>query len=188
MDDFRKVVRLGTVPHDEASMSVYAAVEYADGRLSISGVEGPRPNGDAWGACGQIDMHYRTAEQRDAITPAPGWDRDMLDHFFAVWEKWHLNDMQAGSPAQTAVLTAATVDGAEPWRDDPRWSAERGYPDHYAWAKDLLKRENVDPDPAYLHDGEPYRYGSAWLTVPVPEEVLDFLANLPDADRAPAWV
>jgi hypothetical protein len=33
-----------------------------------------------------------------------------------------------------------------------------------------------------------YEYGSSWLSVDVPDEVLDFLANLPDTDREPAWV
>jgi hypothetical protein len=33
-----------------------------------------------------------------------------------------------------------------------------------------------------------YKYGTAWLSEPVPETVLAFLRNLPDADRTPSWV
>lgn len=33
-----------------------------------------------------------------------------------------------------------------------------------------------------------YKYGSAWIKEDVPQEVLDFLRNLPDAAKRPAWV
>ena len=33
-----------------------------------------------------------------------------------------------------------------------------------------------------------YKYGSAWLFEPVPDNVLHFLESLPDTDKKPAWV
>jgi len=33
-----------------------------------------------------------------------------------------------------------------------------------------------------------YQYGSKWLKVDVPADALDFLRNLPDTDKKPAWV
>ena len=33
-----------------------------------------------------------------------------------------------------------------------------------------------------------YKYGSAWKTEQVPEDVLQFLYNLPDTTKSPAWV
>ena len=33
-----------------------------------------------------------------------------------------------------------------------------------------------------------YKYGNAWLVEEVPAEVIAWLGNLPDADKAPAWV
>jgi hypothetical protein len=33
-----------------------------------------------------------------------------------------------------------------------------------------------------------YRYGNGWLYEEVPEEVLQWLQNLPDTDQKPAWV
>ena len=33
-----------------------------------------------------------------------------------------------------------------------------------------------------------YKYGSAWLFEAVPEDVLQFLTDLPDSDLVPAWV
>jgi hypothetical protein len=92
--DFNKVVRLGTTKtHNSRGMNVFCKIEYKSGRLSISGVEGPLPSGNALGACGQIDMHLRS--EQNSITLAPNWTRGMLARFFDVWDKWHLNDMRA---------------------------------------------------------------------------------------------
>lgn len=33
-----------------------------------------------------------------------------------------------------------------------------------------------------------YKYGTSWLKEDVPEDVLQFLYNLPDTTREPAWV
>lgn len=94
---FSKVVRLGTKP---GSGNIYCKIKFSeDGRLSISGVEGPHGNGSCVGACGQIDMHLRN--EVDQIAPAPGWTAPMLRQFFEVWRAWHLNDMTPGCEHQT---------------------------------------------------------------------------------------
>lgn len=91
-----KVILLGTKP---GSGNIYCEIKISeDGRLSISGVEGPKANGDCIGSCGQIDMHLR--DEVDQIVPAPGWDAAKLTEFFAVWRKWHLNDMTPGCEHQ----------------------------------------------------------------------------------------
>lgn len=165
-----KVVRLGTIatiPGNKPNVSIFCKIEFDGSRLTISGVEGPRPGGYASGGCGQIVMHYETAEARDAIHLAPGWTRAMLDQFFDVWGEWHLNDLQAGTPAQTAALVGETFPGYAT--------------SHYEWASEVLAAKGLNPD-----DG--YYYGSSWLTVEVPADVLDFLASLPDTDKTPAWV
>lgn len=33
-----------------------------------------------------------------------------------------------------------------------------------------------------------YEYGSAWLKREVPEEILEYLKNLPETVKKPAWV
>lgn len=95
MEAFKKVVRIGSfVPSwykVNKHVHIFCKIEYSEGRLSISGVEGPLPSGNAVGSCGQIDMHLR--DKQETITPASDWDRDMLAKFFAVWQEWHLNDM-----------------------------------------------------------------------------------------------
>ena len=51
-----------------------------------------------------------------------------------------------------------------------------------------IHRATMNPDPDFVHNGKPYKYGSAWLKIEVPADVLAWLAALPDTDRAPAWV
>ena len=163
MSDFNKVVRIGSAKTCGRYYSIYCAIKYKDGRLSICGVEGPLPSGHAIGGCGQIDMHLSD----DLETFAPGWNRSKLRKFLAIWKEWHLNDMQAGTPEQTAELKKHEFPG---------------YPvNHYTWAQDILKDVGLNP-----HNG--YKYGHAWLKVDVPKDALAFLQSLPDTDRQPAWV
>lgn len=162
--DLHKVIRLGTVKHgwDKTAYSVFCAIKFTDGRLSITGVEGPLASGNARGGCGQIEI------VPDSITSfAPGWDREKLAQFKAVWDKWHLNDLKAGTPAQEAYLETQTFPGHPT--------------NHYDWACKVLAEAGLNPDSGYS-------YGSKWLRVEVPDEIIDFLQSLPDTDKTPAWV
>src|SRR3990167_3560357 len=105
MENFNKTIRIGK---DADSHNIFCKIEYKDHVLSISGVIGPKKNGNAAGSCGQIVMGFLGHEE--TITPAPGWDMGTIVKFFKIWDKWHLNDMQAGSPRQTAWLDAHKAD------------------------------------------------------------------------------
>lgn len=193
MTPFRKVVEIGS----NADVGrVYIKIEYAtnphapgykadgeigNGRLSISGVEGPRANGNCKGSCGQIAMHmdddYLAALNINRVwkrrygTRARAEIRQLLN----TWDRWHLNDMVAGSPRQMAYIRA-----------NP--DKFKGARDYYANALAVLGEAGLNPDTEYLHNGEPYKYGHAWLREDVPADVLDWLRNLPDAEHEPAWV
>ena len=68
----------------DAKRNKYALeIEIKNGRLSISG--------DGGGGLGQV---------RDSIVPATDSQRKLLE----IWEKWHLNDLNAGTPRQTKFL------------------------------------------------------------------------------------
>lgn len=166
MTSFTKTVRLGTTQIGRSSASVYARIEFKDGKLSICGVEGPTRGGNARGGCGQIVM---SMDDRyvGALNCAPGWDRLLVRAFLGVWRDWHLNDMQAGTPEQTAILKANEFPG---------------YPaSYYTWACGVLEERGM-----LEHNG--YRYGTAWLKKEIPPSVLEFLRGLPDTDKTPAWV
>jgi hypothetical protein len=69
---------------------VYVSVEYDEGRLSISGHT-------TEGSAGQC------LSALDGLTPAPWYSAGDLAELRRVWNRWHLNDMQAGCEHQRAV-------------------------------------------------------------------------------------
>ena len=163
-NDFVKVVRIGTKKtYGGHYYSVFATINYNGGKLSITGVEGPRKSGNCAGSCGQIE-----SELKEFVNFAKGWSFSKLQTFRKFWKEWHLNHMVAGSPRQESYLD------------------EIGRKDYVENLK-ALEQAGLSPDMEYLHDGKPYVYGSAWLKKDVPAHVLDFLKNLPDADRPHPW-
>jgi len=66
----------------------FAGIEFKDGRLSISGVIGPKNNGDCLGSCGQCTEEIRKG------SPSDNWTEEMLQKLCDIWDEWHLNDMR----------------------------------------------------------------------------------------------
>lgn len=169
MENFYKVVRIGkTFPKwHKTGYSVFCKIEYKDGRLSISGVEGPLQSGNARGSCGQINM-----SEWGITEYAPGWSEALEKQFREVWKRWHLNDIKAGSKVQEDYLRA-----------NPIPKEDYAYPkSHYDVASKKLAAAGLNPDP------EGYEYGHSWKREEVPAEVLEFLQSLPETDVNPAWV
>ena len=95
---FTKVVRIGTArTYGGRAYSVYCKIKYSDGRLSITGVEGPTNGGNCLGGCGQINLL-----EAGIVNFAPGWDQGKLETLAQTWDAWHLNDMRAGCEHQRA--------------------------------------------------------------------------------------
>lgn len=171
---------------------VFVKVDYRDGRLSFTGVEGPTRSGNAVGSCGQIDL---TAIDR----LEKGWTQEMLRQLIAVWKRWHLNDMRAGCEHQRAEKwDELPIDPSKPLSsygvhapgESPSWNMLVWLP----YIADPLKaaRAKIKGRPNGLL-GKPcpacgYAYGSAWLREDVPDEVLEWLKSLPETTVKPAWV
>lgn len=146
---------------------MFAKIEFNNGKLSISGVIGPRKSGNAAGGCGQIDMEFdhKDPAQNDNRYSQPikaselrfskGWNAEIWYKFLDAWKVWHLNDLKAGCEHQRAL----------------------------GWEKD-----GYDKHPSEACPTCGYEFGSAWNTVAVPVEVVNFLRELPVTDRQPAWV
>lgn len=165
----RKVINPGIVNIGRAKgANLYCKIEIENGKLSISGVEGPLPSGNALGSCGQIDMH-----QWEFKKYSKGWDSVKVKQFRKVWSDYHLNDMQAGSPKQTLAIEAWKLGGAV-------YS--------YESACAMLKELGILIDESYIHNGKPYQYGTAWLSKELPSEIISFLSSLPSTTNQPAWV
>ena len=80
--------------------------------------------------------------------------RQNFDEIIEVWEKYHLNDLKAGTPAQNNI--------AKEYCKEHRYD--------YNAICDLLKEQGI-----YEDNG--YRYGSSWLFEKIPESVLDKIFN-----------
>lgn len=167
-----KVMRIGTtkgVGNGGRWASIFIHAKIGNNRLSISGVIGPLPGGNALGGCGQIDMEFAHRNENDnnsistLIKPneirfAKGWNEEKWFALLDVWKNWHLNDMNAECEHQKLLG----------WK----------YKDHH------------NPK---TYEGEEcpicgYRIGHSWLKKEIPQYVIDFLNWLPETDKTPAWV
>lgn len=71
---------------------VFVITKWDGRRLSITGVEGPKGDGDTIGACGQVMLGHEHHTNR-----IPEYDQ-----LAEVWDRWHLNDMRPGCEHQRA--------------------------------------------------------------------------------------
>lgn len=178
MQEFTKVVHVGSVHYCEGRTApVYCEIRYENKydnaqqhRLSISGVVGPNNRGGAF-YCGQI-----VDELARIHWFAKGWNSAMCAKFIRIWKRWHLNDTQSGTQEQVKCIEQykkahKTATGVTPSLD-------------YKERCDLLRDAGLLTVEV---DGKPFTYGHS-LYEDVPEDVLQWLYNLPDTDRTPAWV
>lgn len=96
MEAFTKIINPGRIDIDRQTVaSVFCKIDWDGKRLSITGVEGPKHNGDALGGCGQIVGSLAGIDDF-----CDGWDADAIARFASIWSRWHLNDMRAGCEHQ----------------------------------------------------------------------------------------
>lgn len=182
MDKFTKIVCVGTYRHGTGA--VFCNIQWDGAHLSITGVEGPKRNGNASGGCGQIG-----ATLVDNVdTYATGWSTELATKFASVWAAWHLNDMRAGCEHQRAAgWDEKPIDPAKPTFTYGKHFAGQRYDSWnlLGWVPESEHQEGLMGRPCPECG---YRYGTAWLAEEVPGEILEFLASLPDTDRDPVWV
>jgi hypothetical protein len=165
MTDFTNVVRIGSKQtYNGRYYSVYCSIKYNAGALSITGVEGPLSGGICLGGCGQIVNHIKPIKRY-----AKGWNKKLLDKFIEVWHEYHLNDLCAGTREQEECIKKYGATNMS-----------------YSNQCELLKVHGLYQ--VSLPDGTLYTYGTSWLAKDVPEHVLEWLYELPNTDRNPAWV
>lgn len=166
-------MRIGSIASNNYSgkrhVDIFLKAAIDNGKLSITGVIGPKSNGDADGGCGQISMEFehRNPAHNDKryshlITPkeitfAPGWTADKWLDLLDIWETWHLNDMQAGCEHQTG----------------PEWDTRRELSIYHFRLAPTVEdqiRDAKQRAKACITSGQTF--------TPTPEETR--LANLPD--------
>lgn len=96
-------------------------------------------------------VHDSIVNNIQSIEYSEGWNKYRLFKLLEVWEHWNLNDMCAGTPAQTEVLRP--------------WFKNRAYPDNGYLAQCAeLNRHGLLVDNGH-------RYGTAWLFRPLPVSI-----------------
>lgn len=97
-------------------------------------------------------------DDHENITYNAPWNAQMEHKFLAIWKRWHLNDMNSACEHQREL----------------GWE----YKEHHD--PKTFKGENCPVCG--------YSIGSAWLKEEVPEDVLQWLHDLPETTKEPAWV
>ena len=137
-----------------------------DWELSLSGVIGPKGDGDCIGPCGQIQAHLIESIE-EYFKP---WDELRVGALIEIWKDYHLNVMTAGSPRQESYLKhkVPTLHLAD---------------NTYENRAMLLKNAGLNPDEEYFNfdSNEPYVYGSAWLHTKLPLHVIGWFSDLPES-------
>jgi hypothetical protein len=88
MSNFKIISNLGKMGDPFTAM--WVEIKWKDGKLSITGVHGPKRNGDCSGSAGQCS---------DVLLASKDPKHHKLKE---VWDKWHLNDMNAACEHQEA--------------------------------------------------------------------------------------
>ena len=196
-----KTIRPGTIQGHSVFCKITYEIDSKD-RLSISGVVGPYRSGNAWGGCGQIVMDWRG---KHAYNPpvefSAGWNQETFDKFLDIWDRWHLNDMQAGCKHQRnwthcpGHYSKSGIDIERTNRElrETGVALVRGNGRHYYCTDDDAPKDGEKCSGNVVKLCTPcpvcgYKYGSAWLHESVPQDVIDFLFGLPDSTEVPAWV
>jgi hypothetical protein len=160
-------IRVGTLDRRQ----VWVTAEIEGNRLSMTGEVVARPGVEPV-ECGQIIEAVRECK------PANGWTHAELNKLADVWARWHLNDMRAGCEHQRA----------EGWNKrpiDPSRPTDT-YGTHFegqrqaSWNMLAWVRPEDHPDGLLTRPCPVcgYRYGTAWLTEELPQEIRDYVESL----------
>lgn len=122
---------------DKNKNIVKLEINLEDGKLSICG--------EAKGHCGQC---------QDSIIPKNKEQSRLLE----IWEKWHLNDMKAGTPKQEEAI--------EEFRQKNNISG-------WAYDKEVEYLKSIK-----LYNDKGYKYGTSWLTKKLPDTLEEEIINL----------
>ena len=87
---------------------------------------------------------------------------------YSVWKNYHNNDLNAGSPKQEAFVKEL----------NPTVDELNSFSDSYSYRCKELEKAGLLVDKSYLHNGKPYRYGTAWIYQEIPAKGLEEIESL----------
>jgi hypothetical protein len=127
----------------EGNVNLFIKIE--NGKLSIMGDEGHHRSG-------QINTTLTAA---DIIEYTPEWNEAKFKRLLEIWDRWHLNTMKAGTPAQEKAVRE--------YIKTTRYE--------YTAVCQYLKTKDL-----YIDNG--YKYGTSWLKEELPADVVEFINGL----------
>jgi hypothetical protein len=167
---FEKNIYLGTTDfeNDGEDNEIYVSVELTQTPLaldwetykSLFNVPVLRMSGEIWETDKQSDENYGRdilsgGQNHSVIKKIFKGDKD-IERLVEIWEKYHLNDLQAGSKRQNKII--------EEW-------LEKGNKFSHEEVGKVLREAGV-------HFDNGYTYGSQWLYQPIPDSVIVELKNI----------
>ncbi len=167
MDDFKKRCFVGTTRYGRVFVDIAYNTDkdFDEKNLSITGNEGKDH-------CGQIVMSLRP---NHFISFADGWDEEKVAKLLAVWERWHLNSIVPGTPAQMAIIRQKQVEidlVDSLHREAPHaYASKMGFDSYYSMELSWLAAVGLSSDNGY-------RFGTKWLREEVPNDIIDWLKAL----------
>jgi len=105
---------------------------------------------------GQINDTLRRLLDEGKLTPV-NMSKEEFRKLLDVWDRWHLNDIKAGTPKQSETIDAHISE-----------EKYKKYDGHYEKSLAILEDYKLRKDGGY-------EYGSAWLYEPLPPDVIDFV-------------
>lgn len=108
--------------------------------------------------CGRWHSYGQNADDLtdESLVPTEGFEYSDILKIQSIWNRWHLNDMRAGTPKQEEFIR--------------EWKLSHKY--DYTEACKALAEVRL------LYDNG-YKYGSSWIKEDVPIEVIKYLFSLP---------
>ena len=128
----------------------YIDITFEDGKLSM---------------CGSWHSHGQNADDLtdESLIPAGGFEYSDVLKIQNIWNRWHLNDLRAGTPKQEEFVR--------------EWKLTHNY--DYTIVCEALEEAGL------LYDNG-YKYGSSWLKEELPTDVIQYLFSLPAVSGA-SW-
>jgi hypothetical protein len=168
MKDFVKVVNPGRVEIGGRMREVFVEIVYEHGELRLHGAEGPRRSGNCAGGFGQIVDRLQNIK-----ICHKGWrKKGNLTVLREYWRIWHLNYMNPGCEHQ--VL----------WDTEKELVMPDGRTVKAGWARFDEHEEGLLGKPCPVCG---YKYGTEWKKREVPDHVLEWLRDLPEAKSEQMW-
>ena len=108
---------------------------------------------------GQNLDYIKEIVESNGVKYENGWSKEKILRIIKLWEKYHLNDTQAGTKLQEDIVNKIEIQQDEEEED------------FYDKSKQILKEKNLLVDRGYS-------YSTGWLFKPIPKKIVEEMKKL----------